>query len=148
MARLDYYAIETAIKTLLEADATLAGTVVTVEDELLFGAERTPWVGIFLDRRDPGEQSLSAGTRTRYNIRLSIWCWEYSMESISKAIQLRDDLVGKVEVALMKQRTLNDTVTKSWIEGGELPSARVPDNNGFVSGGEIILIADASATTT
>lgn len=147
MARIDYYAIETEIKTILDADATLTGTLITVEDELLFGAERTPWVGVFLERRDAGDQSLSSGQRTRYNLRFSIWCWEYSLESISKAIQLRDDLLGKVEVALMGNRTLNGKVSTSWLEGGDLPSARVPESNGFVSGGEIILIADVTATT-
>lgn len=148
MARVDYYAIETAVQAILQADATLAGTTVVVEGELVFGSEQTPWVGIYLDRRDaPADrQRIAAGTRTVFLIRLALWCWEYSVEGEAKAIQLRDDLVGKVEVALMANRTLSGTVTTSWLEGGELPSGRLPET-GWVSGGEIVLIAEAKATT-
>lgn len=149
MARVDYYAIEQAIQTLLQGAASLSGVVVTVEEELLFGAEATPWVGIYLERRDApsDQQSLSAGQRTRFRLRFSIWCWEYSLESVAKAIQLRDDLLGKVEVVLMGDRTLGNTVSTSWLEGGEMPSARLPGGSGWVSGGEIVLVADALATT-
>lgn len=149
MARVDYYAIELAIQTILQSAPSLSGVVVTVEEELLFGAEITPWVGIYLDRRDaPANlQSLSAGQRTRFLLRFSVWCWEFSLESVAKAIQLRDDLLGKVEIVLMDNRTLNGTVNKSWLEGGEMPSARLPGGSGWVSGGEIVLVADAIATT-
>ena len=149
MARVDYYAIELAIQTLLQGATSLSGVMVTVEEELLFGAETTPWVGIYLDRRDaPADlQGLSAGQRTRFLLRFSIWAWEYSLESVAKAIQLRDDLLGKVEIVLMGNRTLDGTVNKCWLEGGEMPSARLPGGSGWVSGGEIVLVADAVATT-
>ena len=149
MARVDYYAIEQEIKTVLEADAALAGVTVTIEEELMFGSESTPWIGVYLDRRDapPALQRLGAGQSTRFLLRFPLWCWEYHLESITKAIQRRDDLVGKIEVALMKNRTLSGKVATSWLEGGELPSARLPEQAGFVSGAEVILVAEVSATT-
>ena len=149
MARIDYFAIEQQIQTVLQAAADLAGVMVTVEEELLFGAETTPWVGIYLDRRDAlaASQSLSGGQQTRYRLRFSIWCWEYHLESLAKALELRDDLIGKVEIALMGNRTLSGTVITSWLEGGEMPSVRAPGSQSWLAGGEVALIADAKATT-
>lgn len=149
MARVDYYAIETQIQTILQADADLTGVMVTVEEELIFGAESTPWIGIYLDRRDaPSDlQRLSAGQQTTFILAISIWCWEYSLDSLKKAIQLRDDLLGKTEVVLMKNRTLGGQVSKSWLEGGDMPSAKVPDSSAWLSGGEIILKAEVTSTT-
>jgi hypothetical protein len=149
VARLDYYGIQRAVQEVLVADQDLANVRVTIEEELLFGGETTPWVGIYLDRRDapPDRQRISAGQSTIYLVRLELWCWEYSLESLATAIQLRDDLVGKVEVVLMRNRTLKDTVHMSWLEGGELPSARVPGRTAWMSGGEIRLVAQAHAKT-
>jgi hypothetical protein len=148
MARVDYYAIEQAIRDQLAGHPLLAGVTVTIEEELLFGAEQTPWVCVYLDRRDaPADrQRLAAGRQTQFLLRFSIWCWQYSLEGVSRAIQLRDDLVGAVEIALMSDRTLGGTVATSWLEGGELPSARLPDGSGWISGGEVVLIADVAAT--
>jgi len=149
VARVDYYAIEKALQTLLQADATLTGTTVTVEAELMFGAEAAPWVGIYLDRRDaPADmQGIGAGISTRMLCRFSIWCWAFTLESIEEAIHKRDDILGKVEVALMKNRTITNNVSTSWLEGGEMPSGRIPGNTGFMSGGEVVLVADVKATT-
>jgi hypothetical protein len=149
VARADYYAIAEAVKAALEADGDLTGVRITIEEELLFGAEATPWVGIYLDRRDApvGSQRINAGQSTIYLLRFAIWCWEYSLEGVAKAIQLRDDLVGKVEVALMRERTLRGAARMSWLEGGELPSAKIPGQSGWASGGEIRLVAEAEAKT-
>lgn len=151
MARIDYYAIEEAIQTLLKNDATLDGVAITVEEELIFGAESTPWVGIYLEGRSvPSDQQvLAAGTVARYTLDFRIWCWQYSLDK-TQALKLRDDLLGKVEVTLMKNRTLGGMVASSWIEGGETPSGRLGNeqNSGWACGAEIILIAQAKKTTT
>ena len=145
MARVDYYALEQEIQAILQADAALAGVRIVVEDEILFGAETTPWVGIYLDRRDaPADIQRIGGTRTDYRLRFSIWCWEYSLDSVSTAARLRDDLVGKVEVALMGNRTLNDLVATSWLEGGEFMSARTQGS--WLMGAEIVLVAEKAAS--
>jgi hypothetical protein len=147
--RVNYYAIERAVQEILTKDDELANVRVTIEEELLFGAEATPWVGIYLDSREApaNRQRISAGRSTLYLVRLALWCWQYSLESVAKAIELRDDLVGKVEVVLMRHRTLKETVHMSWLEGGELPSARVPERTAWMSGGEIRLVAQVEATT-
>lgn len=146
MARVDYYNIETKIQSALTGAAALAGVTVEIESELLFSMERTPWIGVYFDRRSPADQSLSAGQRTKYRLYFSVWCWEFNLDPVA-AIQRRDDLVGKTEVALMGDRTLDGTVRFSWLEGGQMPSGRLPEQTGFVSGGEIILVAEAEATT-
>jgi len=146
MPRVDYYDIEVEMLQILKADTTLQGVQITVEDD--FELDTGAWVAIYLDRRDPTEgQSLSAGTRTRYNLYFSIWCWQYSLESTSQAARFRDDLIGKVEIALMKNRTLNNKVSHMWIEGGEMPSARLPGSKGHVAGGEIVVVAEVIAST-
>jgi len=62
-------------------------------------------------------------------------------------MEQRDDLIGKVEIALMKERTLNGTVNSSWLEGGEFLSGPDPTGNQFMSGASVMLIADVTATT-
>jgi hypothetical protein len=149
MARVDYYALEEEIKVILDADPTVgvAGVPVRVEESVMFAAESTPAVYIYLDRRDaPAElQTLRAGSSTDFALRFSLWVWAYSLDGVKIASQIRDDLMGKVEVALMGNRTLNDKVRTSWIEGGEFMSAK--EQEGWMMGGEIVLVARAQATT-
>ena len=148
MARVDYFNIEEAIKTILDADADLAGVSVLVEEELT--VQRGNVIGIYLDDRDAADadQSLSAGTRTRFNVRFTIWCWHFGVGRDRRVpMEQRDDLVGKVEIALMKERTLNGTVTTSWLEGGEFLSGPDPTGNQFMSGASVILVVDVTGTT-
>jgi len=148
VARVDYFAIETQIKTILDAEASLSGTSVLIEEELTF--ERGNIVGIFLDDREAPEelQSLSAGTRTRFLVTFSIWCWHFGVGRDRRVpMEQRDDLVGNVEIALMKERTLNGTVNMSWLAGGEFLSGPGETKNQFMSGAQIILIVDVTAST-
>lgn len=150
MARADYYAVESAIKTLLDADSTLTGVQVGIEEELAFGASTAGQVEIYLERRDaPADlQALRAGQTTRFLVRLSLWCYGFSIESVAKACQLRDDLMGKVEVALMANRTLSGSVNKFYLDGGEFDNQESPSPaHGFGMGGSIIVIADLTART-
>lgn len=147
MARIDYFAIEKKLGDILSSDSTLQGVKVIVEEDVEF--EDGPYVGIYLERRDAtASQSLSSGTKIRYDLKLSIWCWSYSLDSVADAINSRDDLVGKVELVLLNNRTIGDKVTTSWLEGGEMPSARLEGEevDGYISGGEIILTAQVSAS--
>lgn len=145
MARIDYFAIEEEIAELIRSHPDFSGCQVLVEEELIFGADAVPWVGVYLDRRDAQpNQSLAAGTRTRMLVSFSIWVWVFGLDAQS-ALKQRDEYVGKLELVLMQNRTLNDKVDMSWIEGGELPSARVPDSAGFTSGGEVVLKAEVTA---
>jgi hypothetical protein len=152
MARVDYYAIEEEIAEILRAN--IPDITVSVESELLFSPEQTPWVGVYLDRRDaPRElQKIAAGTKTTFRLTLTIWVWCYHMEK-AQAIRLRDEWLSEVEVVLMRYRTLNEKVAMSWIEGGRMPSGRIQSatpiasQTDFLAGGEIILVAEVDSTT-
>lgn len=146
MARADYFAIEQAIKTLIEGNAnTPANTKVFIESEISFAHEACPGVYIYLDRRSApaGIQRLAAGTRTDFEVRFTVWCAEWHQDSVAKASEFRDDLIGKIELALMSDRTLGGSVESSWLDGGEFGSF---EENGFLSLGEIVLIAHVKAT--
>lgn len=148
MARVDYFAIEAAIRDILVADAGLAGTTVLVEEELT--VNRGNIVGIYLEDRDsPAEiQTLSAGTRTRFFVRFTIWCWHFGVgRNRQVPMEQRDDLVGKVEIALMGNRNLNGTVDSSWLLGGEFISGPDPTGRQFMSGASVILEVDVTGTT-
>lgn len=151
MPALDYYAVANAIKSILEASADLAGVTVVVEKEHTFTAGAEPWIGIYVERRDPSpSQYLDAGQSTRYQIRFSIWVWCMSIEDTERAIKVRNELVGKVEKVLMANRTLNNLVSMSWLLGGELPSGRLSSENDeaiYLSGGETILVAETTTST-
>lgn len=148
-ARVDYWAVENEIAEIIRANTSV--TFVTVEEEMVFGAESTPWVGVYLDKREvpPARQTLSGGTRTRMQLTFSMWVWCFSLE-LQEAIKQRDYHIGQIELILMAHRTLNDTVDTSWLSGGRLPSARVRadsgSSGGFISGGEILLVADVVAS--
>ena len=145
MARVDYWSIEEKISELLLDTEGLEDINVLIEEELTL--QRGPTVAVYLDRRDApaGLQSASGGQRTRFEIRFSIWCYEFHLD-MQTAIKLRDELLGRVEVALIKNSTLGGTVAGAWIEGGEFQNAKNPGGTGFFSGGEIVLVADKVAT--
>jgi hypothetical protein len=153
MSRFDYYGLEQDIKNLIARDPGVLAhwgerdPRVLVERDLIFGMDELPCIIIYLKRRDApsGMQSLSGGQRTRYRITLSIWVADFHFDDVAQACRNRDDLIGLVEVALMRDRDLGGKVGASWTEGGEFLNAET--DKGFVSAGEIILIADGLATT-
>lgn len=150
MAKVDYWDVENEIAAILRAHESMYEVTVLVEPEMTFSSEMTPWLGIYMESRmAPSGQSLSAGRKQRYILDFRIWVWCFSLD-VSEAIQRRNSLVGVVELVLMGNRTLNDKVDMSWIEGGRLPSARLPQSatmdSGILSGGEIILKADVSGS--
>ena len=151
MARVDYYSIEQAIRTQLLADAGLSNITVTIEEELSF--QRGDIIAIFLDRRDAPaeEQTLSAGTHIRMHLKFSIWCFHFGLV-VADSIERRDDLLGKVELALMRDRTFSGAVNSSWITGGEFQTGEVHSEagmgfSGWGSGAEVELIAEMTGTT-
>lgn len=149
--RLDYWGIEQELKLIL-LDQLHEYTVV-VEQEILFSPEMTPYVTIYCDGRSLApHQVIAAGRRVKYHVELSIWVWTFAME-LARAVKQRDDCVSEIELVLMGNRTINDKVETSWITGGRLPSTKLPTRDdmaqysgGYLSGGEIKLIAVADAT--
>ena len=147
MSRVNYFEIENQIRAVLAAATDLAGVTILVEEEI--AVQRGNVVGIYLDDRSaPSElQSISAGTRTRLLVQFSIWCWHFGIGRDRRpTMQARDDLVGKVEIALMGNRNLNSTVNTSWLEGGEFISGPDPTGDQFMSGAQVRLTVDVTAS--
>ena len=147
MAAIDYAGIRSQLKTLLEADARLAGVRVYVEEEPQIGlSDVQKAIAVFTDTRVAvADQSMSAGKRTRYNLRTSLWTVFFDMTSYSAACDGRDGVLAQLELVLMDNRTLGGKVTASWLEGGELFSARSPQGNTFVAAAETVLVSEVSA---
>ena len=84
MAVIDYAGIRNELKTLLEADTRTKDARIYVEEEPQFGlSDAQSIIAVFMDSRSapPPDQSLSAGKRTRYFLRMSLWVVVFSMES-------------------------------------------------------------------
>jgi len=146
MPRADYWGIEQELAEILRAN--VQGLTVEVEAEMQFGAELSPWAVVYLERRDApdGLQGISAGMRTCFRLRFSIWVWCCSLEK-EAAIKQRDETLAEVERVLMRNRTLNNTVDSSWLDGGELQTGKTQESD-FLSGGEVVLIADIVSSVT
>lgn len=148
MARVDYFDIQAEIKTILDADAGVSGANINIEIErdMNFSA-RFPACFIYLDSRSapPDEQRLAAGTRTDFILRFSLWVFGINLNTLADACHQRDDAIGLIEIALMKNRTLSNKVNALWLDGGEFLTGNT--DNGFISGGEIIVYAKTQGTT-
>lgn len=143
MPAVDYAAISMEIGEVLRANLG-DGYPVLVEEELEFNAN-TPAIGVYALRRDARqEQRLGAGKRTEYAVRFSIWVWVYGLERL-QAIRARDSLLGRIELIMMANREINGLVDTCLLEGGDLPSIRSPEGDGFVAGGELNIVAHVSA---
>ena len=147
MAAIDYHGILTTLKTLLEADATLAGVPVRVEEDPTFdlAGAGTALVIMLNSRRESPGQPLAAGKRIRWHIRVSVWSVGYGL-SFEEAAQRRDSLVGALELVLMKNRTVSDKVGAGWVEGGDFLTVRATDGNYALA--ETVLVGEAVAIAT
>ena len=145
MPLIDYWDIEEEIVEILREG--LPGSTVTSEEEQMFSPEQVPWLCVYLERRDaPPSQPIAGGSRLRYQVRYSIWCWHYSLDK-RESMKLRDQLIGNAEVVLLSNRTLNDKVEQAWLEGGRLLNGLGTEQQDFLSGGEIVLIAEVVSST-
>lgn len=125
MAVVDYHGILTSLKTLLEADASLDGVPVFIEEDPQFdlsGAGKAICLTLG-SRREASGQPMAAGKRTRWQGRLSAWAVGFAL-TFEEAAKLRDDLVGSLELVLMNNRTVSGKVAAGWLEGGEFISVR------------------------
>jgi hypothetical protein len=144
MARIDYHGIKQNIKDVLEANIPDVDTVY-VEEDLQVSAEMSPWMCVYLTGREvPEDQPIAAGKRTRMRVNFSVWVWVFNLE-LDRAERDRDRLVGEIELALMNNRSLNESVEGVLLDGGELPSNRDPDSPGFFSGGEVRILVDVTS---
>lgn len=145
MAAISYFAIEEALRDAIVSDPDLETVRGFIEEDLIFSPESAPAVYIYLESRAAFEedQRLSAGRRTDYTISLTVWCVEWHQDSVSEAARSRDSLIAKVELAIMRDRTLGGLVDSLWLDGGEFQSGF--GEQGFISAGEIRVMARAGA---
>ena len=146
MAAIDYWNIETTIRdTIATGIGSASNVYVTAEVVQPMDTSR-PWVAVYLKNRTaPAEQPIAKGTRQRYSVEFSIWCWVWTLNKPEVAAEARDDLIGTVESILMGNRKMSDTIENGTIHGGEFGTAEHP-KTGTLLGGEIIFRADVTAT--
>lgn len=148
---IDYWTIKQAIKTILDTQlSSLTPRPLVAVEQTFPSVPRESWIGVYQDGREAPEdiQVMSAGTKVRLRVRHVLWVWRYAMEQ-DKAIQLRNSLLGQVEIALMLDRTLGGLVETAWLEGGRLVTADDPSKSGrFFAGAELVLTAQAAARST
>jgi hypothetical protein len=155
MAAIDYYGIQEQMQTILAAYTGLRsqdGVQVLIEEDftqVMGSIDNGKAVIIYLDDRAPtAAQPLAANTRTRFAIGLSVWVFACGIDSFKAVANIRDDLMGLVEVALMANSNLNNGVAFSFLGGGEFQSARKPGAGVYMAMGECKVIAEAMASTT
>lgn len=149
MAQVSYVEIEKQLGEHL--DARLDGVTVLVEDEVIIANESQPVVAIYFERRKPAPNQYMNKRRVDYHLIYTLLCWTFSMEGPLAAAYARDDLVARVEEVMLGDRTEwgpPGAIETSWIEGGEMPTGRLPNNAGFASVGEIRLVVVANATSS
>ena len=142
MAKIDYNGIKSAVKSIIEAGSFTYSPVVGIESNLLIDAFDT-YVNIELDSRSESQQGINSGLRTRYNVVLVLNVWVKNWDKSQSAL-IRDTLIGELELLLIQHRNLNNTVTTSWLTGGQCISAYIEDLSAFVSAGEIRLNLDCT----
>lgn len=150
MAKIDYVAITRAMRDQLAADADVIrlDARIGIHEPVPTDLTRNPFVGIYESRRtSPPLQDLAAGTRTRYEIQWEIQVHCFSSDSdgaYEDAASRRDELLGAVEVALMRDRTLGGVLADNslMLRGGELGG--VAQSVGFISSGQLLVTAEAT----
>lgn len=143
---IDYAGIRDAIAATLR---TVEGLTVEVEWHGEMPLERLPCALVYMTRRLAPErdQRLSAGQITYFQIIFPVWVMHYSLSSAKEACDLRDRVLAKVEVALMRNRSLGGLVRGSWIEPGEVLSGHDPKKNAFSAAIETrVVVPDYTAT--
>lgn len=147
---VDYSGIRTSLRTLLTASASLANVRIYIEQEPEIGLPDAGLaLAIFgLSRNAIASQPAAFGKQTIYNLRTAIWTFSFNMESYEAACTSRDGLLGVLELVLMENRTISNKVASSWLEGGEIFSARHPDTGIFVAAAETVLVSEVRAINT
>ena len=147
MARISYGGLAKAIKTVIAADPSVRDYDATIEvNPGTVALEKFPHIAIY-ERKHAltAGQPLAAGQQTRKRLQ-----WEVIVSAIGKsfedASQMRDDLLGYVEVALMGNRALGGALTNSslMLAGGDLTGG--PLDAGVISQGSIVVTAEATAS--
>lgn len=150
MSAIDYAGIKREVQTVLKADEDLNANrqiTVVVERENIFSAEMCPWINVVALDRQVVEDVIAAGARMRLDYHMRLLIATFHGESLAKAAESRDTILGLAEIVLMRNRTLNSTVNFLVLEGGEIGSAEVEDDLGFIADAEVDFFVNVLAAT-
>lgn len=144
MASIDYAGIRTLIVDALRLE--IPGVYVEEETYPAFAPELSPWVGVFLERRDaPAElQVMAAGSVLRMELRARILVLAYHLGGMLDASRVRDDILGQVETAVLKHKTLFGGSHLVRVEGGDFVSAQA--ETGFWAVADTTIVGIVTAT--
>jgi hypothetical protein len=140
MAIIDYLAVETAIKTLINNDSATSDFTVLIEPDNAVRTDFCPYVAIYLDSYDsPLDDELIGGSKPmRTFLTIEIWCYDFSLDNLEGATA-RDIMLGKVKEVLKGDRTLNGTCVNTAFLGGNFDNQKQTDGLGFFKGVSIRL---------
>lgn len=149
MAKIAYYSIQSAIKTILSAGLTgQAATNVFIERPRPTSCDLDPYISIFgRGRTAPAGQQVIASHRTlAVEWQISIWVWANALldDTLAAGIQARDGWLGDIELLIMQNPTLSDTVHTAYCEGGQMNTGQ--DARGLYVGGEVLVRVLVEAT--
>lgn len=147
--RIDYTAILQAIRQAIVSDTEVERHDPEITHRVYIERPLTleaPSIFVYRERRDAPEdqQRLSQGRRVDYDLQIAVWVTEFDMDSVERSSERCDALLGKVELALLNDRTLGGTVNYILLQGGEFISG---EDNQFYSAAEIALVARTHAMT-
>lgn len=120
---VDYWGLRLAIAAAIRDDPDLAALPVFPERGSVPSPEELPCCLIYMGERSTsaGEQRIAAGLLLIHRVVFSVWVIHYSPQSLEDAVRLRDGLLGKVELALMRSTNLGGAVSQSVeLEGGDV----------------------------
>lgn len=142
MPKIDYDQIGVEIENVINNN--VSNVKIIRERELVFGFDNDRVAGIYLQpRRAPANrQKLAAGTRSDLLIGFLIRCIGFSIDGTSDAASKRNNLIGDIEDALIRNRDLNGEVEFLYLQGGDvIPPFQ--EGSGFASVGDVQLeVAD------
>lgn len=146
MAKIDYDQIETEIENVISNNVN--DVKILKEEELVFGFDNDRVVGIYLQsRRAPANrQRLANGSRSDLLVSFLLRCLGFSIDGTNNAASKRNNLVGDIEDALIRNRDLNGEVEFLFLNGGDvIPPFQ--EGSGFASVGDVqIEVADRITT--
>ena len=149
MAKIGYYGIQSALKTILTTGLTgQAASNVFIERPRPSSCDLDPYISIFGRQRSaPANQQVIAANYTTYiEWQLSIWVWANALldDTLAAGIQARDGWLGDIELLIMQNPTLTNTVHTAYCEGGAMQTGQ--DARGLYVGGEVLVRVLVAAT--
>ena len=151
MARIPYGQYTRAIQDVILNDASIIkyGVTVDIGRPPTLGLGMMPHIGIYEGSRFPSPgQTIAAGTRIRYNLNWNVWVAIFSGAGYADALDQRDEILGVLEITMMKNRDLGGLLPNKPLNlgGGDLRSG--PGSGGFIAEGSLSLSLEVEGSSS